>query len=670
MASFKNKAKISKNLDISYDSEEEIDVVGTQPSSALDKHTTEAAEVACSSGVSRAAQTSPLSDMETSDTEAPANVTQILSPHSSASETMDNSIGMTKESAFSVNMASNTPATDAAPPLSSPGSDSDIDVVGSQNSPQTGAMNVKEHLNLPAAKTASNTATFARGSASQTARKIKIPEILATLPTLPIELNSMRVSASICDEHFGLKPYIYPPKPNRQCDQNTPSSAKPTTSHHRTPAQQPTPKGAPTEKANSSQSEDEAPHFSWPLSATRPKPIIITEKYSVSVITKGVKDTLGHSDFFTKVTEQGCEVHCKDAASRKKLRDFLREAQISTLSQKPNDDEGCKIFIRYLNKDTPLEWISGELSSLGYGVISVNAVRNRVTGEAYHGFAARLETPTSKDIFNVKQLGNQKVIIEPQRPQLVQCQRCQKFGHSKDLCSLPFACVKCAGKHPTSDCTKSSSVVAKCANCSGAHTASYRGCGVYQAALSHHRKTTQSTPHAIAQAYTRPDPEFDEEVTQKGVPSATRAPSDADLPEIKKLSEEVETIQSKLHKIKRSISAQQCQEQMCSNCCSSTLHPNRRQNLHSCCTALTASKHLSTISSTDEYISWRQLRMIARQIQDTIAEIKHAERSSKLTFSTPISAYNSELQLLVRDFMPLLVKLNIICDKNCPDNSL
>lgn len=68
----------------------------------------------------------------------------------------------------------------------------------------------------------------------------------------------------------------------------------------------------------------------------------------------------------------------------------------------------------------------------------------------------------------------------------VQCHRCQQFGHGTRYCNVSPLCVKCGDKHLTADCrlparTTPSSASSnrseiRCANCSGNHTANFRGC--------------------------------------------------------------------------------------------------------------------------------------------------------------------------------------------------
>jgi hypothetical protein len=57
-----------------------------------------------------------------------------------------------------------------------------------------------------------------------------------------------------------------------------------------------------------------------------------------------------------------------------------------------------------------------------------------------------------------------------------QCHRCQRFNHSQRHCHALPKCVKCGESKDTHSCEKTNDDAAKCANCGGAHTASYCGC--------------------------------------------------------------------------------------------------------------------------------------------------------------------------------------------------
>ncbi|XP_039501341.1 uncharacterized protein LOC120457891 [Drosophila santomea] len=86
-------------------------------------------------------------------------------------------------------------------------------------------------------------------------------------------------------------------------------------------------------------------------------------------------------------------------------------------------------------------------------------------------------------ILSIKQLGGQKVEIERKNRtrEPVQCFRCQGFRHARNTCMKPPRCMKCAGQHWSSECTKPRSTPATCSNCQGNHISAYKGCPAYKA---------------------------------------------------------------------------------------------------------------------------------------------------------------------------------------------
>lgn len=110
-------------------------------------------------------------------------------------------------------------------------------------------------------------------------------------------------------------------------------------------------------------------------------------------------------------------------------------------------------------------------------------------------FFVNLEAgPNNKAAKQVKQIYHQIVVIEDPRKRttIVQCQRCQQYGHSKNYCMRPYRCLKCAEAHNTRDCPKTDrSTPATCALCLGPHPANYKGCEIYKEILA--RKTQKPT---------------------------------------------------------------------------------------------------------------------------------------------------------------------------------
>jgi hypothetical protein len=88
----------------------------------------------------------------------------------------------------------------------------------------------------------------------------------------------------------------------------------------------------------------------------------------------------------------------------------------------------------------------------------------------------------NKDIFNLQYLLNAKITVEPphKKTDIVQCKKCQSYGHTKTYCWHPSRCVKCGQGHDTQTCTKPATTPPKCVLCDGTHPANYKGCVVYR----------------------------------------------------------------------------------------------------------------------------------------------------------------------------------------------
>lgn len=79
-----------------------------------------------------------------------------------------------------------------------------------------------------------------------------------------------------------------------------------------------------------------------------------------------------------------------------------------------------------------------------------------------------------------------KITVEERRnrKRIIQCHRCQTWGHATSNCYRPARCLKCAGPHLTKTCSKPREEPAKCANCNGPHPANATSCRVYQDKLA------------------------------------------------------------------------------------------------------------------------------------------------------------------------------------------
>lgn len=98
------------------------------------------------------------------------------------------------------------------------------------------------------------------------------------------------------------------------------------------------------------------------------------------------------------------------------------------------------------------------------------------------------------DIFSITSILHTKIKIEePHKKRLIpQCQNCQSYGHTRSYCAYPPICVKYVENHPSSSCTKSPDLPAKCGLCQGAHPANHKGCTIYQQISRKHNNHTSN----------------------------------------------------------------------------------------------------------------------------------------------------------------------------------
>lgn len=144
-----------------------------------------------------------------------------------------------------------------------------------------------------------------------------------------------------------------------------------------------------------------------------------------------------------------------------------------------------KAVIRNIHYSTTPEEIKTALSTLGFSVINVSNLINRIKNLPLSLFAIELvNNEFNRNIFNISNLLNFKIIVEKPKPRKTrghpQCKRCQSYGHTLSFCNHSPRCVKCGQEHLTENCVKSRDLPAKCALCAGDHTANFKGCPSYK----------------------------------------------------------------------------------------------------------------------------------------------------------------------------------------------
>lgn len=219
---------------------------------------------------------------------------------------------------------------------------------------------------------------------------------------------------------------------------------------------------------------------------TKPPPIILYGIQDVNQLSKLMESTIDKTKFNFRIINKNqlrILINCTD--EYKKAMNLMRCNGLIGHTFTRKEDKCYRIVIKNLHHTTPHEAIVEEIEKSG----------NKVRGEIINSKFGPEKVPTSTFFINlephannpkvkdIKYIFHQAIKIEDPRKSktVVQCQRCQQYGHCKNNCMRPYRCVKCGEDHKTSDCSKKDNKTpAKCALCFGDHPANYKGCQVYQ----------------------------------------------------------------------------------------------------------------------------------------------------------------------------------------------
>ena len=241
-----------------------------------------------------------------------------------------------------------------------------------------------------------------------------------------------------------------------------------------------------------------------PVKPNKPPPIVLYGIEDVNELAKLIKSTISDNEFKLKIFNKNLLRLMVDSVDNyKRVIELIRKKGLIGHTFTRKDNKPYRIVIKNLHHSTPHEAIVEEIEKSG----------NKIRGEIINArlgpnkqpsfiFFVNLEpNVNNKYIKDIQYIFHQRVKIEDPRKSksIVQCQRCQQYGHSKNNCMRPYRCVKCGEGHKTSDCLKKDrNTPAKCALCGSDHPANYKGCQVYKEILA--RKSKKSSPriHSIS----------------------------------------------------------------------------------------------------------------------------------------------------------------------------
>lgn len=178
------------------------------------------------------------------------------------------------------------------------------------------------------------------------------------------------------------------------------------------------------------------------------------------------------------------DVQLSSPDDHRKLTKYMTEKEIAFFALKPINQRPVKVVFKGLPIETKCEDIRTELTEKGFSIEHVVQLKRTRDKHPLPIFQIELRPSLNvMDIYSINTCCYMTVEVAKfvGRKGVNQCYRCQGFGHSSKICSIPYKCVKCGGDHESKGCAKKKGdgTAPMCANCQGPHPASFRGCSKF-----------------------------------------------------------------------------------------------------------------------------------------------------------------------------------------------
>ncbi|KAJ8911153.1 hypothetical protein NQ315_008338 [Exocentrus adspersus] len=239
-----------------------------------------------------------------------------------------------------------------------------------------------------------------------------------------------------------------------------------------------------------------------PPQAEQPKipPIVLRKQENWSHVSRLLKDRKANYVKAKMIGDNSIAITPATAADYRLITKVLEADKQEYHTYSLHEERNLRAVIRGIPTGISEEEIKADLVEQGFTVLSVHRMTSRRDKRTMP--LVLVQVPTNQgNLLQVQRCCALVVRVEKQRQATVatQCHRCQKFGHGQSRCT---AQPKCGADHETGRCEKSREEPARCANCSGPHPASYRGCPKYPKPA---KKTAEAKkPAATAGGQTQP----------------------------------------------------------------------------------------------------------------------------------------------------------------------
>ena len=201
----------------------------------------------------------------------------------------------------------------------------------------------------------------------------------------------------------------------------------------------------------------------------KPPPIFIPNVQDIGKMLNSINKVIESDNYHYKSLRDGqVRLSITTVDSFRKIVTYLDNSDIKFHTYQLKQERAFSVVIKGLHHSTPITDIKAKLLLSGHPVRNVRNIKSRTTKKTLPMFFVYLDpNSNNKDIYNMQSLMNTIIVVEHPKKfaDIVQCFRCQQFGHTKSYCRNSFRCVKCGLEHSTMECTKTQNTPPQCVHC-------------------------------------------------------------------------------------------------------------------------------------------------------------------------------------------------------------
>jgi hypothetical protein len=215
----------------------------------------------------------------------------------------------------------------------------------------------------------------------------------------------------------------------------------------------------------------------------KPPPIFLTSEVSFPDLCNYLNTLVGDNNYKCVSFRKKIKILPATASAYRGIVRALRENNAEFHTFQLSEDRPYRVVIRGLHPSIDTNEIKTSLANEGFEVKAVTNVLSLEKLPLPLFYVDLIRSKKSEEIFSLQFLLQTKITVEEPRKKrgIVQCYKCQNYGHTKNYCQQSPRCVRCGKDHLSSECKQEKSMTASCALChNNGHPSNYKGCSVYQ----------------------------------------------------------------------------------------------------------------------------------------------------------------------------------------------